>query len=191
MFDFSPYRKVAAIQKSSRVSSVSQPSSPVHEKSSSDESKSEVKKLSLMKRWTNRRKTKSPTPKSNFYCDNPSFVSTSPPPNNGGKSVGGKSVGGKNVIPTTSNSFHARSGSCPSEVLMGERSNNNLDSRPQQQPLRYRCVIPYPPNSDHELELKVGDMVHVHKKREDGWFKGTLLRTGKIGLFPGSFVESC
>ena len=168
---------MAAIQKSCRVSSVSQPSSPVHEKSSSDESKSEVKKLSLMKRWTNRRKTKSPTPtKSNFYCDNPSFVSTSPPPNDG-----------KNVIPTTSNSFHARSGSCPSEVLKGERSNNNLDSRSQQQPLRYRCVIPYPPNSDHELELKVGDMVHVHKKREDGWFKGTHCSNRQSWTLSGKF----
>lgn len=140
-----------------------------------------------MKRWTNRRKTKSPTPtKSNFYCDNPSFESTSPPP----MTVGNVIISSN---PTTSNSFHARSGSCPSEVLKGERSNNNnsdLRSHLQSAP-RYRCVIPYPPNSDHELELKVGDFVHVHKKREDGWFKGTLVRTGKVGLFPGSFVESC
>lgn len=159
---------------------MSQPSSPVHEKSSSDESKSEGKKLSLMKRWTNRCKAKSPTPtKTTFYCDNPSFESTSPPPTG-------------NVIisnPTSLNSFHARSGSCPSEALKGERGNNNSDSRSQ--PLKYRCVISYPPNSDHELELKVGDIVHVHKKREDGWFKGTLVQTGKVGLFPGSFVESC
>lgn len=137
-----------------------------------------------MKRWSNRRKAKSPTPtKSNFYCDNPSFESTSPPP----------TTSPANVIisnPKTSNSFHARSGSCPSEVLKGERSNNKSDPA-RCQPLKYRCVIPYPPNSDHELELKVGDMVHVHKKRDDGWFKGTLVRTGKVGLFPGSFVESC
>lgn len=54
---------------------------------------------------------------------------------------------------------------------------------------RFRCVVPYPPNSEYELELKVGDVVYVHKKREDGWYKGTLLRTGKTGLFPGPFVE--
>lgn len=55
---------------------------------------------------------------------------------------------------------------------------------------RYRVVVPYPPQSEAELELKEGDVVFVHKKHEDGWFKGTLQRNGKTGLFPGSFVES-
>ncbi|KAG1667770.1 E3 ubiquitin-protein ligase SH3RF1 [Nymphon striatum] len=55
---------------------------------------------------------------------------------------------------------------------------------------RFRCIVPYPPNSDYELELKVGDIIYVHKKRDDGWYKGTLQRTGVTGLFPGSFVET-
>ncbi|MEE6519108.1 hypothetical protein FKM82_030583, partial [Ascaphus truei] len=55
---------------------------------------------------------------------------------------------------------------------------------------RYRVVVSYPPQSEAELELKDGDIVFVHKKREDGWFKGTLQRNGKTGLFPGSFVEN-
>nr|XP_006007379.2 PREDICTED: E3 ubiquitin-protein ligase SH3RF1 [Latimeria chalumnae] len=55
---------------------------------------------------------------------------------------------------------------------------------------RYRVVVSYPPQSEAELELKEGDIVFVHKKREDGWFKGTLQRNGKTGLFPGSFVET-
>ena len=55
---------------------------------------------------------------------------------------------------------------------------------------RCRCIVPYPPQSEIELELKMGDIVYVHKKREDGWYKGTLQRTGKTGLFPGSFVDS-
>jgi len=54
---------------------------------------------------------------------------------------------------------------------------------------RYRCVTAYPPNSDHELELYVGDIVYVHKKRDDGWLKGTSQRTGRSGLFPSIFVE--
>lgn len=54
---------------------------------------------------------------------------------------------------------------------------------------RYRCIAPYPPNSDYELELHVGDVVYVHRKREDGWFKGAQPRTGRTGLFPASFVE--
>ncbi|XP_047470548.1 E3 ubiquitin-protein ligase SH3RF3-like isoform X4 [Penaeus chinensis] len=56
---------------------------------------------------------------------------------------------------------------------------------------RFRCIVPYPPNSEYELELQLGDIIYVHKKREDGWYKGTLQRTGKTGLFPASFVESC
>ncbi|KAM7388605.1 hypothetical protein PAMP_024770 [Pampus punctatissimus] len=55
---------------------------------------------------------------------------------------------------------------------------------------RYRVVVSYPPQSEAELELKEGDIVFVHRKREDGWFKGTLQRNGRTGLFPGSFVDS-
>lgn len=54
---------------------------------------------------------------------------------------------------------------------------------------RFRCIVPYPPNSEFELELLVGDLVCVHKKRENGWYKGIHQRTGKTGLFPASFVE--
>ncbi|KAK2850532.1 hypothetical protein Q7C36_009315 [Tachysurus vachellii] len=67
-----------------------------------------------------------------------------------------------------------------------------LAIRPEPKPLsreRYRAVVPYPPQSDAEIELKQGDIVFVHKKRDDGWYKGTLQRTGRTGLFPGSFVE--
>ena len=55
---------------------------------------------------------------------------------------------------------------------------------------RFKCVASYPPNSEYELELKVGDIIYVHKKRDDGWYKGTSMRTGKTGLFPASFVET-
>ncbi|KAL4709234.1 hypothetical protein ACJJTC_010534 [Scirpophaga incertulas] len=56
---------------------------------------------------------------------------------------------------------------------------------------RFRCIVPYPPNSEYELELKVDDIVIVSRKRGDGWYKGTLQRTGRTGLFPASFVQSC
>ncbi|EDO44406.1 predicted protein, partial [Nematostella vectensis] len=54
---------------------------------------------------------------------------------------------------------------------------------------RYRVIMPYPPQSEAELELRVGDIVFVSKKRQDGWYKGTLERNGKTGLFPGVFSE--
>ncbi|XP_053111355.1 E3 ubiquitin-protein ligase SH3RF1 [Hemicordylus capensis] len=117
-------------------------------------------------------------------------------------------------------SSHGRVESCPMDnetstaVLVQEtthRKASSLDSSipiapPPRQPCsslapilnesrpvvceRYRVVVSYPPQSEAELELKEGDVVFVHKKREDGWFKGTLQRNGKTGLFPGSFVES-
>ncbi|KAF9422090.1 hypothetical protein HW555_002111 [Spodoptera exigua] len=55
---------------------------------------------------------------------------------------------------------------------------------------RFRCIVPYPPNSEYELELKVDDIVIVSKKRGDGWYKGTLQRTGRTGLFPASLFRA-
>ncbi|XP_025931952.1 E3 ubiquitin-protein ligase SH3RF1 [Apteryx rowi] len=113
---------------------------------------------------------------------------------------------------------HSKAGACPADsegsALAQEtlhRKTSSLDSNipivpPPRQPCsslgpvlnesrpvvceRYRVVVSYPPQSEAELELKEGDIVFVHKKREDGWFKGTLQRNGKTGLFPGSFVEN-
>ncbi|NXA14329.1 SH3R1 ligase, partial [Sapayoa aenigma] len=113
---------------------------------------------------------------------------------------------------------HSKAGSCPTDSEASgltqeslHRKTSSLDSSvpiapPPRQPCsslgpvlnesrpliceRYRVVVSYPPQSEAELELKEGDIVFVHKKREDGWFKGTLQRNGKTGLFPGSFVEN-
>lgn len=146
---------------------------------------------SLMKRLTSKRKSRSP-PSTSFSCDNPTFVDTT--------------VHSSQPALVT---IHTRSGSCPSEALGSTLANKKVSSETNltpaseiptstthlKQPVplvreRFRCVVPYPPNSEYELELKVGDIVYVHKKREDGWYKGTLLRTGKTGLFPASFVDS-
>ncbi|NXE44891.1 SH3R1 ligase, partial [Casuarius casuarius] len=113
---------------------------------------------------------------------------------------------------------HSKAGPCPADSEVSalaqetlHRKTSSLDSNipiapPPRQPCsslapvlnesrpvvceRYRVVVSYPPQSEAELELKEGDIVFVHKKREDGWFKGTLQRNGKTGLFPGSFVEN-
>uniref|UniRef100_A0A673XKM9 RING-type E3 ubiquitin transferase n=1 Tax=Salmo trutta TaxID=8032 RepID=A0A673XKM9_SALTR len=80
----------------------------------------------------------------------------------------------------------------PRSPPMTRPGNALLALRPEPKPLsreRYRVVVPYPPQSEAEIELRQGDVVFVHKKREDGWYKGTLQRTGRTGLFPGSFVE--
>lgn len=76
------------------------------------------------------------------------------------------------------------------EGISGQKSRS--PSRDENPPVIERCraVVPYPPQHEAELELLIGDVVYVTKKRLDGWYKGTLERNGKTGLFPGTFVES-
>jgi len=54
---------------------------------------------------------------------------------------------------------------------------------------RYRCIVAFPASSEYEIDLQHGDVISLVKRRDDGWCKGTLHRTGKTGLFPASFVE--
>lgn len=74
------------------------------------------------------------------------------------------------------------------------RKSTSLDTtldgaNPPLSPERYRCVTKYPANSRFELSLNVGDIVILQKKRDNGWYKGELSRTGQVGLFPANFVE--
>ncbi|KAK6637282.1 hypothetical protein RUM44_007696 [Polyplax serrata] len=111
------------------------------------------------------------------------------------------SVSSVNFTPSTSRPLEGNTiakTSVPSGPS-SHRKSNSLDGGDTRKPKqlvppvreRYRCIVPYPPNSEYELELKVGDIIYVHRKREDGWYKGTQQRTGKTGLFPASFVETC
>ncbi|XP_034417487.1 E3 ubiquitin-protein ligase SH3RF3-like [Cyclopterus lumpus] len=93
--------------------------------------------------------------------------------------------------------LHRKSGSLDTNFPMSPPATRAVNAlmvlRPEPKPLsreRYRVVVPYPPQSEAEIELREGDVVFVHKKRDDGWYKGTLQRTGQTGLFPSSFVES-
>jgi len=53
----------------------------------------------------------------------------------------------------------------------------------------YRVLYPYKPEHPDELELEENDIVFVVEKCDDGWYIGTLLRTGQFGTFPGNYVE--
>ncbi|KAK0399529.1 hypothetical protein QR680_003091 [Steinernema hermaphroditum] len=53
----------------------------------------------------------------------------------------------------------------------------------------YRALYPYSPKNADELELQPNDIVFVVEKCDDGWYIGTLLRTGQFGTFPGNYVE--
>eukprot|EP00118_Oscarella_pearsei_P002672 m.11209 g.11209 ORF g.11209 m.11209 type:complete len:485 (+) comp23086_c1_seq1:14-1468(+) len=55
-------------------------------------------------------------------------------------------------------------------------------------PLTHRAIHNFIPRHDEEIELRKGDPVHMSVDGGDGWFKGTNLRTGGKGIFPGSNV---
>uniref|UniRef100_A0ACB8FJ25 E3 ubiquitin-protein ligase sh3rf3 n=1 Tax=Sphaerodactylus townsendi TaxID=933632 RepID=A0ACB8FJ25_9SAUR len=52
----------------------------------------------------------------------------------------------------------------------------------------YLALYAYKPQKTDELELRKGEMYRVTEKCQDGWFKGTSLRNGMSGVFPGNYV---
>ncbi|XKL64028.1 hypothetical protein PGB90_004114 [Kerria lacca] len=209
--------------------------------------KKEKGSVSLMRRLTNMKKSRSPPPTSSFLIDNPVFEDSGTSPvvqvaharsdscpsqfsyntqscttnsasstNNHANIIGGSqrvkhkqrsslqnqfsrtsesntSVISSNILKTSKDEklviSHRKSSSLDTTVCEERQSHKTKPADPPPRE-RYRCIAPYPPNSEFELELKVGDVIYVHKKREDGWYKGTLQRNGRTGLFPASFVES-
>ncbi|XP_050355451.1 E3 ubiquitin-protein ligase SH3RF1 isoform X1 [Nymphalis io] len=168
----------------STLQPVPQQSTPRQEKSK-EKSKSEKGSIStgvsLMKRLAAMKKCKSPPP-AGYSMDNPVF-----------EDGPGTSLMLPHAHP---HPVHVRSAGA-GEWAGGHRKSASLDVSARRErhapPLKekFRCIVPYPPNSEYELELRVDDIVVVCKKRGDGWYKGTLQRTGRTGLFPASFVQSC
>ncbi|XP_068623029.1 E3 ubiquitin-protein ligase SH3RF1 [Battus philenor] len=137
--------------------------------------------VSLMKRLAAMKKCKSPPPVG-YSMDNPVFED-GPGPSLATPTPHPVHVRASNEGPWQSQ--HRKSQSL--DVTVARRDRHH--SQPVKE--RFRCIAPYPPNSEYELELKVDDIVVVSRKRGDGWYKGTLQRTGRTGLFPASFVQSC
>nr|XP_018899902.1 PREDICTED: E3 ubiquitin-protein ligase SH3RF1 isoform X2 [Bemisia tabaci] len=155
-----------------------------------DKSKGKMEKrsVSLMKRFTIMKKSKSPPPMS-YSMDNPVFEDgSSPPTSSQHRHVHvSKSTGDSSTNAISSNIHHRKSSSLDADANSARKLSKQLAPPIKE---RFRCIVPYPPNSEIELELQVGDIIYVHKKRDDGWYKGTQQRTGRTGLFPASFVES-
>ncbi|XP_049878265.1 E3 ubiquitin-protein ligase SH3RF1 [Pectinophora gossypiella] len=187
------------------------------EKSKSDKSSISTG-VSLMKRLAAMKKCKSPPPA--YSMDNPVFEDSSPGPSLGlvqpphPVHVRSGSCPSQllRALPASErlrhkerpsllamHAHHYRPTNTDNPWQTQHRKSQSLDvtatrkERHHSQPIkeRFRCIVPYPPNSEYELELKVDDIVIVSKKRGDGWYKGTLQRTGRTGLFPASFVQSC
>lgn len=62
------------------------------------------------------------------------------------------------------------------------------DPGPASSACRYLALYTYKPQKGDELELRKGEMYYVLEKCQDGWFKGTSLRSGLSGVFPGNYV---
>lgn len=66
-------------------------------------------------------------------------------------------------------------------------STDSLRKR-QQKPVKCVKVLhAYDARHDDELTIRPGDIIVLHERRPDQWCKGDL--HGKIGLFPGNFVQ--
>ncbi|XP_058798948.1 E3 ubiquitin-protein ligase SH3RF3 isoform X2 [Phymastichus coffea] len=147
--------------------------------------KDKKEKMSLMQRLASIKKSKSPPP-STYSMDNPVFDdgNTSQSSSINPIHVRSTDAGGADTL----NSIHRKSHSL--DAGRAKQVKQQSSTRDRERVYRFRCIVPYPPNSEFELELRVGDIIYVHKKREDGWYKGTQQRTGRTGLFPASFVEA-
>lgn len=134
--------------------------------------KREKEKMSLVKRLTSGKIKKSKSSPDNEGADKISHTRSGSYPSEVVNSVEGQ---------------HVKTGSFDSSMYPSHGSKHSKHKVPHRE--KYRCKEPYPAQHVIELDLSVGDIVYVTRKREDGWFKGTLQRSGKTGLFPGSFVE--
>merc|ERR1719189_2275843 len=50
-----------------------------------------------------------------------------------------------------------------------------------------RALYDYTANMYDELSIRVGDVINIHDKQEDGWWLGEL--KGQVGIFPATYVE--
>ncbi|XP_076236123.1 SH3 domain containing ring finger posh isoform X2 [Calliopsis andreniformis] len=164
-----------------RVNASPSTTSSTTSKSTEKQKEKKDKCVSLMRRLTNIKKSKSPPP-TTYSMDNPVFDD-----GNSINPVHIRSSDSSGMVCTTVGNHHRKSNSL--DAGMGKHAKQQ-PSRERERVYRFRCIVPYPPNSEFELELRVGDIIYVHKKRDDGWYKGTQQRTGRTGLFPASFVEA-
>ena len=78
----------------------------------------------------------------------------------------------------------------PAPAAVGDSST--IDRRAVKDlPLTHRGIHNFAPRHDEEISIRKGDPMNVDQATgdaNDGWLKGTNLRTGKIGIFPAAVV---
>lgn len=53
---------------------------------------------------------------------------------------------------------------------------------------RYEAVFDFQGSHGNHLSLQQGDIVHVHRKEDTGWWRGT--KGDQSGWFPSNYVQS-
>ncbi|CAF1154300.1 unnamed protein product [Adineta steineri] len=89
------------------------------------------------------------------------------------------------VTKHTDNRSAAPGSPCP---VLPSAMTASTDSLRQQKTIKFVKVLhSYVAEHADELTIQPGDLILLLKRRRDQWCKGNL--DGKIGLFPGSFVQ--
>lgn len=55
--------------------------------------------------------------------------------------------------------------------------------------IKAKAMYDYVATTPDEIDLKYGDLIIVEIKADNGWWVGYDVRSGQLGIFPGSFVE--
>ncbi|XP_038853440.1 SH3 domain-containing kinase-binding protein 1-like isoform X2 [Salvelinus namaycush] len=69
----------------------------------------------------------------------------------------------------------------PEPDLRPARKGDQISQR------RCKASFSYVPQNEDELELKIGDVIHILGEVEEGWWEGSL--KGKTGMFPSNFTR--
>ncbi|KAM9416704.1 SH3 domain-containing kinase-binding protein 1-like isoform 4-T4 [Salvelinus alpinus] len=69
----------------------------------------------------------------------------------------------------------------PEPDLRPARKGDQISQR------RCKASFSYVPQNEDELELKIGDVIHILGEVEEGWWEGSL--NGKTGMFPSNFTR--
>ncbi len=54
---------------------------------------------------------------------------------------------------------------------------------------RCHAIYDYDACLDDELSIRVGDVIEVHEKQDDGWWMGRMKSNGQVGIFPATYVQ--
>ncbi|CAI9736241.1 kinase-interacting 1-like [Octopus vulgaris] len=114
--------------------------------------------------------------KAYIHCDNPYIKEDSfPAEKNGSRSANG----GARVCRATSDSEESKRKSSSSSTVCPNY---------QELEVTHRGMHRFIPRHSDEIDIEIGDPIHVKSEDDDLWCQGVNLRTGKKGIFPSMYA---